>query len=469
VVEAFAQVAYMVLELGEPVEQSADHLLAVLRDGLSLPAPYQRAYLELLIEHREQMWDVSCRRSDAKGADWLLHCHTEHIQPALALLDTTKNAEIVREAIQLGVSYVLSIHPWQELDRYRCMLSLARDLDLREDYHLARRLCRVVGNFTDMPAAHMALQSIMRPLMRLDTGLRREIAQSTFYEIPDSRQGQRQALSKLLPYFPRLVDFVAEDTGRTRLLPALVQCTFQIPDCGVGEDQGAIWLDWVLTYLAERAQRLEDGYADLSWILPAATVAFGLAAGDLAHFQAIFRATIEHDLDYEWERLEAGIQVFRRNTHPSGYKHLRTVLAGMFPRQPHRCVKLIEQIGLLPRLGKQAVATLASLEPDGEALPTSLNAALMPADWQPLIAAVPELLPDVRSYLRAQQVIGGGDNLPSGMRRIVEQPSRWAGELTYLQALLKSHPERADLAVRERNLRSRLADSEATLRNMRGN
>jgi hypothetical protein len=468
-VEAFAQLAYTVLELDEPVEQLLNHLLDVLRSGLSLPNAQQLSYLELLIEHREQMWDTSCRRDD-KSFDWLLHCQTYHIKPLFRLLNKTKNVEIVREAVLLGIYYVLSTHRWQDLDRYRCMLSLARDLDLREDFYLAGRLCEVVDNFADMSAAHMALQSLIRPLMRHDIGLRLEVARGVFYEIPYSRQGQHQAFSKLLPYFPRLVRFITEDTSRMQLLPRLVQSILEFPRFGLGEDQGVIWLDWMFNYLTERAEKLENGYADLHGALGAASVALLLAAGDLARFQAVFRAAMEHDLDYEWETLEAGIRVLSRIAHASGYQHSRLLaaLAGIFPRQPHRCIKLIEQIGLLPRFGKQPLATLASLEPLAPGGDTVPNPALLPDDWQPLIASVPELLPDALSYLRAQQLVGGDGRLPAGVRRLVEQPSRWAGELTYLQALLESHPERADLAIRERNLRARLADGEAVLRNMRG-
>lgn len=472
VVEAVCQLAYMVLELGESVQASLSHLVAVLREGLSLPVPaaLQLPYLELLIAHREQMWDISCREANRKNRklhDWLLHCQTEHVRPLLSLLDATKNAEIVGEAAQLSIYNLLSRYRWQQLERYRCMLSLARDLELREDSYLAGRLCDVVGNFTDIPSAHLALQALIRPLMRLSTDQRRHLSGVLVYAIPYSRQGQRQALSKVLPFFARLVDFAAEDADRTPLLSGLIQCIMELPDPATGEEEGQREprLEWMLTYLTHRAENLEQGYEGLPWLLPPATVASVLAGGDSAQFQTAFRSAAEHNLEYDWERLEQGLRTLNR------VSHLRAVLARIFSKQPHRCVKLIEQLGLLPRLGREASDALTSLEPhapQGGRLTLADEVGVLPGEWQYLISLVPQLLPGVSAYLRAQQVLGGHDRLPPGLRRILEQPTKWAGELTYLQGLIERHPERTDLAIREANLLARLADGEVVLHSLRG-
>ena len=300
--------------------------------------------------------------------------------------------------------------------------------------------------------------------MRLDVEQRRLLSSALFYELPYGRQSQRQALSRLLPIFPRLVDFAAEDPERIPRLPGLIQCVMKLSGLGVEEkaDQQSMWLDWVLTYLPQRAAKLGQGYESLPWLLPSGSMAHVLAAGDLSCFQAVFAAAMEHDLEFEWGRLEQGLGTLARAPH------LRTVVARMFPGQPHRCVKLIEQLGLLPRLGKEAAAALTSLEPLSDVGRIEPTEAQGPSDeWQQLLAMVPELLPDVRAYLSAQRVLGGEDRLPPALWRLLEQPARWTGELRYLEGLRKSHPERTDLASREANLRARLADREGVLRSMR--
>jgi hypothetical protein len=459
VVELLAQLAYAVMELRaaeSAIEPLLEHLFAVLDNGLSLPAPLQQSYLELLVEHREQMWDRSCQQAKSTEADWLLHSQTYHIEPVGALLNATRNAEVVREALQLDIYGVLSSFAWQELDRYRCLLSLARDLDLGKEVYLARRVCSVVGNFPDVHAARSALQLIMRPLMPLGVEIRRHVASALFYGIPYTRQGLRKALARLLPYFPRLVDFASGDQKRMQLLGSLVECTLRLQSSEDGE--GAVHLDWVLNYFAQRAQELEKDYDDLPWPVPAVTVATALSEGKMTQFQALFRALMEHQLEYDWERVEEGLKVVTR------FSALRAIVADMLPGQPHRCVKLIEQMSLLPRLGEDAYSTIA---PDTDLLPAEVEIADLPVDWQPLVSIAPELLCDAASYIRAQRLTAGNADLPAGLRHILEQPAKWARELSYLETLRRTYPDRSDLAAREHNLRMRLAESATLLEKTR--
>jgi hypothetical protein len=462
VVELVAQLAYAIVELraaGSPLEGLLEHLLAVLDTGLSLPAPQQQSYLELLVEHREQMWDRSCQRAKTRQADWLAHCQAYHIEPVRALLNATSNVEIVREAIRLDINGILSKFEWQELDRYRCLLTLARDLDLGQESYLARRVCNAIGSYTDLSAARSDFQLILRPLMPLGTEIRRQIASALFYAIPYTRQGQRQALQGLLPFFPRLVEFASEDQRRMQVLGSLMECALRLQSTEDGRGgQGAIWLDWVLGYLAQRAQGLENDYRDLPWPIPAAAVAVALAEGNSTHFQALFRAVMEHQLEYEWERVEEGLKVINR------FLGLRAIVADMLPRQPHRCVRLLEHMSVLPRLSESVHPTIAS---DGEMLPSEVEVADLPLDWQALLSTAPELLGDAVAYIRAQQIAGGKEDLPAGLRHTLEQPAKWVRELSYLQTLRQTYPDRSDLATREDNLRMRLADSDVLLNNSR--
>jgi len=235
-----------------------------------------------------------------------------------------------------------------------------------------------------------------------------------------------------------------------------VECTIHLQSTHDG--QGPVWLDWVLNYLTQRAEKLERKYRDLPWFVPAVAIAIALAEGNSSKFQALFRTEMEHQLDYEWDRVEEGLQVLNR------FSGLQDIVADMFPRQPHRCVKLLEQMSLLPRLGEDAYSTLA---PEDGVLQTEVEAGDLPPDWQQLASAAPELLNDAVSYIRAQQVTGGNEGLPAGMRHILEQPTKLARELSYLEALRQTYPNRSDLATREQNLRSRLADRVTLRNNMR--
>ncbi len=385
-------------------------------------------------------------------AAYPVSCSPQAWAAGTPMLQVTRNVEVVREALQLDIYITLSRFEWQELDRYRIILSLARDLDLGEAAHLTRRLCDVIGNFTDLHAARSVLQLVMRPLMQMGINMRRQFVSSLFYAMPYTRQGQRQALARLLPCFPRLIDYVGEDQRRMQVLGTLMECALRLQSTEDG--QGTVWLDCVLDYLAGRSQELENNYGDLPWFVPAVAIAIALSEGNSTQFQAVFRTVIEHQLDYDWDRLEEGLKVINRL---SGF---RAILAAMFPKQPHRCVKLLEQMSLLPRLGEDAYSTFA---PEGEVPSSEVEVQDLPVSWQALVSAAPELMSDAASYIRAHEITGGNEDLPTGLRHILEQPTKWARELSYLETLRQTHPSRSDLATREHNLRMRLADNDTLL------
>lgn len=181
-------------------------------------------------------------------------------------------------------------------------------------------------------------------------------------------------------------------------------------------------------------------------------LACAVAEGDLDRFQEVVRGAGAHRFGDETEHLESGIEALAR------YPALRGPLGRLFPRQPERCARILQRLGLVERLGPGAVTPLADLETD-----TGTADAGMPGDdprWNDLLALAPELEPLAQEFLHAQRLLGRSLDVPPGVRRALELPYRLAGELEYLERRVEAEPGREDLRARAASLRDRLGDRE---------
>jgi hypothetical protein len=215
----------------------------------------------------------------------------------------------------------------------------------------------------------------------------------------------------------------------------------------------------------------ERSYEDTVELDTGLKLALALSAGDFSAFRSVCVAARQHDLIQERWTLQPGLEMLRR------FPALRATLARLFPQQPHRCVQLIVRLGLAARLGADVLAPLDELKPEPGAGRRELeyrswynaldSRCSLASSWHELLELAPELVATAAAYQYAQWLIGASRDLPSGVRRALEQPRKLARELAYLERALTSHPQRNDLTIRAANLRGRLANQERLAHDVR--
>jgi hypothetical protein len=476
-VDLFVRLVEAMLGLGRLTPELAKMIVLLLRGSLEdLPAPAQRPYLELLVEQHARLWDrSSLPPNTAQLASWLTSCWSSQVKPLLQLLATTGDAAIVREAIELDIHAQLSQHVLADSDLYRWLLALVRAFDpwpndhdisqeLRKYYAAARQqllvnLCGLLRHYPSARAARAALQPLTDGMMAVPASMRANLLESLLDEVRRLELAPREALPRLARYLPTAAGFVKQSQNGHVCwwnLLGLLALDRTLPE------QAPAWLDWSLTHLLKLEAKSADGTINGGAISVAALFAATLADGDLARFQAIFRAGMQHRFEQAQELLEQSIPVLAR------FPALRAALTPLFPQQPHRCAELTVRVGLAARLGRDALTPLAELE-------SPLSAAFLIVDprdadrgWQTLLDLAPEMAATAATYLYAQWLLGGSFDLPAGARRAVEQPSKLERELAYLERSLADRPDRADLAARAANLRAYLSERDRLLDAARG-
>ncbi|HEX9987751.1 MAG TPA: hypothetical protein VGE45_04635 [Chloroflexia bacterium] len=449
VVRLAVRFAHAILDLGEKTTLLSDALVNVLNAGVTLPAELQRPFLEVLVEANGRIWNSQgAHDSAAAGSleNWLTHRCEQDVPYIAKLLALTKgDVRIVCDAIEAELHRTLAHYKLRDPDMYRMTLTMVRDLDIQFGVW---QLCDALTGFPNARSARSVFQPVIHILMQAPEGRRQELTDNLLSELPGSYEGVRVAVSRLMRFLPRLVDFAVSEAGQFIYFGSLVAGAKALYEGVPG--QAATWLDWLLSYMADPQYKDEQAQSEGLPIGSSVSLAVALAGGDLAIFQAVFRAARQHSFDRHHDLMEKGIAALGR------YPALRVGMARLFPRQPHRCLQLLVRLGLITRLGASVLAPLSELEagwPDalGEGSP-------IPPGWQAVAEIAPELVPLVATYLRAQEMLGASPDLPPGVRRAIEQPGKWANELAHIEGMLESNPGRSDLAIRAGNLRARLGD-----------
>ena len=461
------------LELSAPPRDPNGAIVEMLRQGLSLPPWLQRPWLELLVAHRERLWDrstVPVGKKVKNLSDWLQWRHRMFVAPLLGLLRTSGDAAMVHEAVELNVYHVLAEYHWSGPALYRLATASLRDLHMQGDVWSSHQLCRCLNQVGDAAEARALLLPILHSLTPLTREFRNHIAGEIFVVLSRMPQELHVASRQVARFLPRLLQAVSDSdevcTCRPLLLGALTLYR-NVPE------RADAWLDWLIDFIVERGRVAQWEWEEVERIEPGMTLGVALADGDLGRFQRIVRVVLQHELDQRWATLEQGITLLGR------FPALRRTLARLFPEQPRRCTELIVRVGLAARLEREMLAALEELEIEPEVQRDERDEAqgaeqvfLVHAGddgggWHEVLALAPQAAAIVARYFHAQWLTGGSYDVPPGVRRAMEQPRKIEREMGYLERTLALHPERADLSVRVHNLRARLSDEEQLVRSVR--
>src|SRR5207248_36704 len=100
-------------------------------------------------------------------------------------------------------------------------------------------------------------------------------------------------------------------------------------------DQANRWLDWLLSYLAEEAQRAERTNEQVASLKIGIPLALALADGQFERFQTMVRTALRHPFTQNEDQITRSLPLLDR------FPALRAPLARLFPQQPRRCTELL--------------------------------------------------------------------------------------------------------------------------------
>ena len=391
------------------------------------------------------------------------------VGPLRVLTQLSGDVEIAREALRLGIQSGLAELESPDPDLYRWALDLARADMLPHLYWEQRNALRRISNIRQV---RRAFGPITQVLLAQPVAIRADLLTAILHDLPHTADELRDELIRIPRHLPRLVRFIGATGWVAGDWAVFVRCALVL-DRAI-PDGAEAWLDWLLTYLADRAaarpqtaEEQERGqkappeltYEEYESLGVGVRLGVTVAEGDPQIFRAIVRAVLEHPALHDFYHLQQALPAAGR------FPGLRAALAQIFPRQPRRCATLLSQVSLATRLGAAVLAPLAALETDPL---DPADPQAFPPDWQPVLALAPEVLPAAAAYLHAQRLRGGAPDLPPGVRAAVEQPATLARELAHLEGKLAAGTARPDLAIRAANLRARLVAADKLRAAVRG-
>lgn len=444
--------------LGEEVDPEKWHDLYLvqaihepLREGLGLSRALQRKWLELIVGEHALLWSRELRGrchtqlSDPASLRPWLDQQWRHLGlPALRLLAQSRDSELVREAIRVGLHAELSSVSLPSPEYYRYVLSIPVELEQPWQSALPWRLRRALEDLPTAAEARRALQPLVRAVAGAPQPLRGDFLDELLDQIPYSRRQHREMPARLARYVPALLRFNPGD-GEWQI------CSGAIEAAGVldqtSPDRAVAWLVALLSAVQQwlRANpRLVDHLHDLG---DGVRLGLVLAEGDWDVFRAVVLAALTHSPRQTRSSLDGGIGALPR------FSGLRAALAQVFPRQPHRCLELIVRLGYATQLDAEILTPLRVLEAPGEIRDEQ--------PWQDLLRLAPELEPLVRSYVSSQEILGRPLVPPPGVVRALNLPRKLAGELAHLERRISEGTSEAALLARAANLRERLRDQDA--------
>jgi hypothetical protein len=450
-----ARFAGMMLDLGNHPVELAESALVVMRRGLEMPVGMRGAFFELLIERFGSIWKAEeVAEAAGKGPEgltrWRDNWNRSDVYPLSGLLIETKDTAFVREALDLQLAPAIYYYHWKDVDLYRYFLSLARRLDIIK---WVWRLAEMLDELRSVKVARAVLGPLVPALLSVrDAEIRGTIAGAIFDELQSHKTPAKVLAARLARYVPRIAQFMSTPGVESRFGWRAVQSAVLF-DEQVGEDT-AVWLDRLLGYLEEMGRRGELEEMQYQTLRSALPFVVTLAGGDVERFGVLVRAAMAHSFDYDSEQIEKGVPVLKR------FPMLREALARIFPLQPHRCVGLAVKMGFVSRLGEGASAPLGYLE-------GKMDEAL-PDEWHKLVEMVPGAEMDARAFVMSRRILGEEAEVPRGVLKALEQPSKLAKEIVFLEEKMRGGGQGAGIAIRVENLRARLADEGKLMREVRG-
>lgn len=440
-----------------------EQALTVTQMGLTLPPLRHRDYWELLTEQIEAFWDPATPTPDLKPRQavsrlrsWLHDAQIKHIGPLCRLLASAQDKAVVAAIFDRGVQQVLAKQTWTDPDLYRLFVTIAGDLELTQEYS-AWELCRVLSVFPSARDARAYFQAFFQPLRASSPALRRHVLETLLEEIDCSQWTLRQCLPGILPLLPGLIRFAEIENGEQFVCSQVFAVALALAESVPAQAKART--EQMLGVLPASAWRRSD-YRERQSLQTGLLLAVALAGDDAERFRSAVQTAAQHQFRQDQKQIKDGLGLLER------FPHLRLPLALLFARQPQRVAEMLVKLGLTTRLSTDITPLLACLEP--QAAPDGLPGAAFPVLLQPdrrcwtLHQRMPDLTATVNAYLHSCWLQGQSQELPAGVRRILDRPQRIGTEIMHLEEVLAADPQRAGITTRVAKLRA-LRDDEARL------
>ncbi len=454
IVDLASRLVGRMLDLPTLPAASVGAATGVLRRGLELPHELHLAYLTILVEQFDRIWDTTNVHRDRSGRippEWLRGRHRRMVQPLAALLTACPDAQLVCEAVELKVVPALAGQGGQDRAMYRLAMSLARDLGAAREGYPMWSVCRLLDGFADARAARAALQPLLGQLSHSSAGVRAHMLEVVLAELPYNRRDRLPALAAVVPYLRRIARYAAVHAEDNCLCAPVVEAIPGLRRNLPGQEEACV--KWLLDHMRGIRPDGRPQYEQEERLRLGISLSLALAVSDVERFRRVVSAAARHRSEQRLAVLEEGIRELHK------YPALHAPLAAVFSRQPRRCLELVARLGTVARLGSAAVASLAVFrEAQGE---TVCGHGILTPDWAGLLEDAPELAPHVGLYIKGRHLAGLDTAVPAGVRCALESPRKLRRELLYLEVLLETGVERPALSARAATLRDRLRHDEA--------
>lgn len=452
--------------------------VAALHRSRRLPPDLRGAFFELASERQNLLWNTAALPPATRGfpagqafCTWLQERWTVEGKRLYFLLRASGDPEVVREADRLDVFAIAAERAiWKRWDAVQLRLFLQivalflpKPSDRSGYCPFLAALRDVQDQFPSGEEARDALLPLIRPLESAARDPeRRERARCVLTSLLEMLDGapreQRRAAvtARLARSVLLLLRYAERATPEAWTVQADALCGAVLAlDRNAPEASPAL-LAGLLEALPTTKTEARGDTAMLS--LAAVDVALFLAEGGGPRLLPLLRTAMAHipaaEEYEEQDLLRQGADVLRR------YPEIGVPLRSLFEQQPRRCLALIRRLGMAARLGQDVLAPLAACD----FAATGKTALSGDPLWQDVFARVPDAAPQAAALWQADWLLGRDSGaVPAGVRRLLEETTRRATELAYLEARCNAGEAAPALIARRDNLRDRLrgADSDA--------
>jgi len=451
--------ARAMLGLGEWHPALGEAIARSLRLGQSLPPALQRPWLELLVQRHRYLWNIEA--SENVEAETLERCWTRNIQPLHTVLKRCEDPALALEMQDLGLPAAVARHEWRDIELWRWLVMLTRDMSLYNAGWDFIRFCRYLSKFPNVQQARAAYGPIYDALAAQPPALRKWTLLALVDYLPE-RRIDIELVPAIARYAPRLAEYGAQDMEHANDEPYLHPMAGAIVNLvrrsGGNCDQH---IDWLFRYIRREAKS-EDSLRqlyDLPKIAGIAWVVAESAQGGEGTTEAVGRS--HADMFAHVVRLALRLPEFPTlENRSAGLELLRTLpvigkaLYLLFERQPLRCLRLINDLGAANKLEREVLNPLKPLQATADEL---AEAERHNPQWEAIVQRTPELHQPALLYQFALRLGGEEAGIPAVLARKLHIGERLQRELAHLE----KHPERESghIATRIANLRQRLGPS----------
>lgn len=491
--------------------------------ALNLPPELRRGWLEIVASYytKQATNEMQSKFAHLLRADLLWQ---NNFHPLFELLQLCRSATVAREAFERRLHATLSQHHWRDESMYRWFLGVAQTFEPQTHGWNLSQICDVLDGFSSANDARFVFDPVLKALRQASPALREDVFFALLEAGDDTRQSVRDTFSSMLPHIPLLLDFVQQtenDWQRQRAVEAAVQLDKSLRQIGntaseadkeankeeslaLDNDEAQLlafyssenqqrmdedrvldvkdaarsgieevtddtvakvrtWLQWLLGFLRNVAPDDEYGIEYSNAVIATQTAVL-LSEGDLSRFQSVFTLAARHEVECNYEHLRQGLSTAR------SYPALCGALCHLFQRQPRRCLDLLVRLGLATKLGADVLAPLEVLQLDVSRLDI-LQLEVSQIDntrledigdsaWNEMLQVAPELQHQAAKYRHLCELLGRSEEPPQGIVQALNEGRKRGGELSHIERLLLSQPQRNDLQKRAASLRARLQNGD---------